>query len=113
MTAINHPVYEGGEISVALWAADTTFAERNLWHLAIRYLSPQDYLSKVGGTVKVSNLMGGETDWFVIPHSFGVAIAKSLIEQKVAGLSGFSEDGFAKMVEWLIEMEEISDAMSY
>lgn len=110
---VKHPIYEDGEIAAELWATDATSAERNLWHLAIRYLSPPDYLRKDGGTVKVSNVMGGETDWFVLPHSFGVAIAKSLIEQKVAGLSGFSEYGFARMVEWLIEMSEISDAMCY
>jgi hypothetical protein len=110
---VKHPIYEDGEIAAVLWATDTTSAERNLWHLAIRYLCPQDYLRKDGSTVGVSNMTGGETEWFVVPHSFGVAIAKSLIEQKAAGLSGFSEDGFTRMVEWLIEMSEISDAMCY
>ena len=57
--------------------------------------------------------MGGETDWFILPYSFSVAIGKYLIEQKTAGLQGFYDDGFTKMVNWMIEMEEIPDAMCY
>ena len=110
---VQYPIYEDGVIAVALLAQDTSSAERSLFHLAIRYLSPQTYQNKDGSAATVTNLMGGETEWFIVPYSFGVAIAKSLIEQKVSGLSGFYEDGFARMVNWLIELEEISDAMCY
>jgi hypothetical protein len=60
--------------------------------------------------------MGGETEWFLLPHSFGVAVARTLIEQKVAdcGLAAsFNEQGFKRMVVWLVEMEELTDAMCY
>ena len=110
---VEHTIYEDEVIAVALLAEDTTYAEQSLFHLAIRYVPPRSYLNKDGSAAKVTNLMGGETDWFIVPYSFGVAIAKSLIEQKVSGLSGFAEDGFAQMVNWLVELEEISDAMRY
>jgi len=57
--------------------------------------------------------MGGETEWFILPHSFGAAVGKHLIAQNVAGLYGFHEEGFLKMVSWLVEMEEIQDSMNY
>jgi hypothetical protein len=54
------------------------------------------------------------TTW---PHySFGVAVGRTLIEQKVAdcGLEGyFDEPGFKRMVRWLVEMEELTDSMCY
>jgi hypothetical protein len=57
--------------------------------------------------------MDGETDWFILPFTFGAAIGKKLFEQKNAGLEGFNEKGYKELQEWLIEMEEIDDAMCY
>ncbi len=110
---VEHPIYEDGVIAVVLLAENASSAKRSLFQIALRYLPPQSYVGKDGNTVKITNWMGGETDWFIVPYSFGVAIAKSLIEQHVSGLSGFSEDGFGRMVSWLVEMEEVSDAMCY
>lgn len=110
---IKYPVYEDGEIAVVLCAENNAAEQKQLFSLAMRYLSPQPYHDRSGNLIKTSNKMGGETDWFILPHSFGSAIGKRLIEQKVSGLSGFNESGFAKLVAWLVEMEEISDAMCY
>src|SRR5579862_5439277 len=79
---------------------------------AIRYLEPRPY-TKDGQLVEMTNLMGGETDWFIIPRTMGAAIGRTLIEQKVAGLTGFQEEGFAALVQWLIKDEELRDAMCY
>src|SRR5215204_72330 len=108
-----YQIYEDDVIEVALLSATADSAERNLFDFAIRYLKPQDYRNMKGETVKVTNSMGGETDWFVVPHTFGVAIAKKMIEQKAAGLQGFNESGFERMMNWLIGLEELDDAMCY
>jgi hypothetical protein len=111
---IDYPIYADGVIAVKLWAKDASGEQASLFHLAIRYLKPQDTKDKNGNVVnKTTNLMGGETDWFILPSSFGVAVSKSLIEQKVSGLDCFNEDGFQRMINWLVEMEEISGAMCY
>lgn len=109
----DYSIYEDSVIAVKLSREEMTSEKSSLYSLAIRYLSPENYKDKKGNIVKVTNIMGGETDWFILPYSFGVAIGKSLIEQKVSGLIGFDEDGFKKMVDWLIEMEELSDVMVY
>jgi len=81
--------------------------------IAIRYLEPRNYHRKDGQEIQMTNSMEGETDWFILPYTFGVAIGKKLLEQKTAGLTGFNESGFQELKEWLIEMEEIDDAMCY
>ncbi|MCX7409407.1 MAG: hypothetical protein NTZ32_15120 [Planctomycetales bacterium] len=106
-------VYNDGVISVSLVAEDENKAERNLWHLAVRWLPPQPYRDKAGNVVQTTNVMRGETEAFRLPHTFGAAVGKKLIEQKVSGLSGFHDDGFAKMIAWLVDMEELTDAMCY
>ena len=111
--SVEYLVYEDDVIAVKLSAIDTASEKVFLFHLAIRYLIPKNYQNKENKTIEVTNMMGGETDWFILPYSFGIAIGKTLIEQKVSGLTGFDEGGFQRMVNWLIEMEEISDAMSY
>ena len=66
--------------------------------------------------VDTTNIMGGETQWFLLPHSFGVAVGRNLVEQEVAGdgLSNFFDEiAFKRMVDWLVEMEEFSEAMCY
>ena len=110
---IEYTIYEDGIIAVALFAKSENAAERSLFNIQIRYLKPQSHRNKEGELVAVTNVMGGETDWFIVPYSFSVAIAKTLIEQKISGLSGFSDDGFERMIKWLVELEEIQDAMCY
>lgn len=48
--------------------------------------------------------MGGETDWFILPFTFGAVIGRKLFEQKNVGLKGFVEDGYNELKEWLIVM---------
>jgi hypothetical protein len=113
MHLVEHAVYADGVIAVSLVAEDLERAQKNLVHLAIRWLPPLPYRDKAGNLVPTTNVMGGETDWFRLPHSFGVAVGKKLVEQRAAGLQGFQDDGFARMVAWLVEMEELDDAMCY
>ena len=110
---IEHLIYEDGTISVSLFAESENAAERNLFKIQMKYLQPQSHQNKEGELVEVTNIMDGETDWFILPYSFSVPIAKTLIEQKTSRLSGFDEEGFERMIKWLIEMEEISDSMCY
>ena len=98
---------------MSIVADDAGKAEKNLWYLAIRWLAPQAYHDKFGNTVKTSNIMGGETGSFLLPHTFGAAVGRKLVEQNVSGLPGFHTEGFAKMVAWLVDMEELTDAMCY
>jgi hypothetical protein len=111
-TNIKIPVYEDSVIAVVLMSKNQESAEKHLFNIAMRYLSPKPYF-KNGKVIAITNKMDGETDWFIIPYSFSYAIGRQLIEQKVSGLQGFSEDGFSRMIEWLVEMNEIDDSMSY
>lgn len=111
--SVDYLIYEDGVIAIKLFAENADKEKSGLFHLAICYLKPQDTIYKNGEIGKVTNIMNGETDWFILPTSFGYAIGKRLIEQKVAGLDCFDENGFKRMVDWLIDMEEINDAMEY
>lgn len=103
-------VYNDDVIEVCL-VSDSENAE--IKDIAIRYLKPKNYKGQDGTEVKVTNAMGGETDWFIIPITFGIVIGKKLFEQRNAGLSGFTEEGYKELKEWLIDLEEIDDAMCY
>jgi hypothetical protein len=61
----------------------------------------------------ITNAMGGETDWFILPFTFGAAVGKKLFEQYNAGLDGFDIEGINLLRKWLIEMEIIDDSMCY
>ncbi len=102
-------VYDDGDIAVALVQSSAGGSRRSL---ALRWLLPQPY-QKDGKRVPTTNLMGGETDWFIIPFSLAVGIARALIEQKAAGLSSFNDNGFSKMVSWLVDLEELNNSMCY
>ena len=109
-------VYDDGVISVGLFARDAEADKEHLLNLGVRWVHPGSYRGKDGKFVEITNIMGGETEWFILPHSFGVAIGRTLIEQNVAdcGLSNFfKEESFKRMVLWLTEMEEINGAMCY
>lgn len=85
----------------------------SLKSIALRYIKPFDYKDKNGNKVHVTNAMGGETGWFILPHTFGATIGKKLFEQNNAGLLGFDKNGIEILKNWLIEMEIIDDAMCY
>jgi hypothetical protein len=57
--------------------------------------------------------MGGETDWFILPYTFGATVGKKLFEQFNAGLEGFDATEVEVLKKWLLEMEIIDDAMCY
>lgn len=81
--------------------------------IALRYIKPTDFKDKDRNKVLVTNAMGGETDWFVLPHTFGAIIGKKLFEQFNAGLLGFDKNEIDILKNWLIDMEIIDDAMCY
>ena len=82
-------------------------------HIALRYVKPCNYTDKNGAEVVTTNVMGGETDWFILPHTFGAAIGKKLFEQYHAGLDGFNKSGVEELKNWLADMGLIDDAMCY
>lgn len=106
---LKHLVYKDGVIAIALVQSGATTAGL---HLALRWLKPASY-GKDGKTIPLTNNMGGETGWFIVPYSLAVGIARILTEQRAAGLRGFKTVGFKKMVKWLIGLEGMNDAMSY
>lgn len=109
----SYEVYSDSVIAVALFAEDVESDQKNLLYLGVRWLLPAPYRRKNGEMVEVTNIMGGETEWFLLPYTLGTAIGLRLVEQKVAGLSGFDKKGFKRMVSWLVDMEELDDAMCY
>ena len=85
----------------------------SLKKIALKYLNPQNYNGKDGKEIIVKNIMGGETDWFILPHTFGITIGKKLFEQYCLGLSGFDKAGIEILKSWLVEFEAVDDAMCY
>lgn len=111
-----YTVYQDGTIAVGLFAEDAAADEKHLLHVGVRWLRPEPYRARDGRIQETTNVMGGETQWFLLPHSFGAAVGRRLIEQRVAdcGLAEyFDEPGFKRMVSWLVDMEELSDSMCY
>lgn len=98
-------IYQDGVISVGLFTQDSAPDEKDLLNVGIRWLSPESYRRPDGQVQETTNVMGGETQWFLLPHSFGCAVCKRLVEQRVAdaGLNRyFDEPSFKRMVSWLI-----------
>jgi len=91
----------------------TDFDNESLKSIALKYRKPEIYKDKDGKKVMLTNAMGGETDWFVLPHTFGSAIGKQLFEQYNAGLEGFDEIGIDILKKWLVDMDIISNTMCY
>jgi hypothetical protein len=85
----------------------------SLKSIALRYLKSGNHKGKDGQEIRVTNAMDGETDWFVLPHTFGAAIGKKLFEQYNAGLNGFDTREVEHLKNWLIDMEIIDNAMCY
>lgn len=109
---VNHLIYDDGHIAVAMIAADESKAANQLYHIGVRWLAPRDIM-KNGRAVKTTNVMGGETDWFLLPHTLGVGVAKALIERKAAEPKDFDSANFSRMMTWLVELEEVFDGMCY
>ena len=107
---VQHLVYEDTVIAVAL--VSTTHGHPSA-SLALRWLQPRPYTAKDGSTIEPTNSMGGATDWFVVPVTYAAAIGRTLVEQNAAGLKGFDEDGFAALVSWLVDDQELHDSMCY
>lgn len=109
-------VYRDGIIAVGLFAENASEDKRNILHVGLRWLPPETYRRQDGQAQQTTNVMGGETQWFLLPHSFGAAVGRKLIEQRVVdrGLAQFfTEPGFERMVSWLVEGDELSDGMCY
>ena len=103
-------LYKDSVIEVRLLAKKDNEA---LKYLALKYIEPVNYKDKNGKEIVVTNVMGGETDWFILPYTFGVVIGRMLFEQYSAGLLGFNKTGVEVLKEWLIEIEAINDAICY
>ena len=103
-------IYNDGVIEIGLSEGDPVSDPLNF---GMRWLDPGDATSKSGTVLELGNIMGGETDWFLLPHSLATAVASRLVEQRAAGLNGFVDEGYNAMVLWLVENGEIYDGMAY
>ena len=110
MIEVQDAIYDDGVIAVALVR---TSERSNHPSIAMRWLAPQPYRGRDGVLVATTNLMGSSTDWFILPSTLGSAVGRTLVQQHAAGLSGFNAAGFAALVQWLVEGEELPDAMCY
>jgi hypothetical protein len=81
--------------------------------LALRWLPSREATDKNGETRSIGSWMDGETDWFILPFDFAISIGRMLIERKVAGSGGFSDNGFRAMIEWLVDEGGIDSAVCY
>ncbi len=99
----------GADIAVALLKND------DLMRLALRWTPPFEFTDEKGESQKILPWTEEETEWFLLPLDFSVSIAKMLIEKKVTKtLDGlFHEEGFEKMVNWLVDNERLLDAICY
>jgi hypothetical protein len=104
-------VYNDGEIHVAL--LQSSLRSPGSYHVGLRWLEPLPRRGKGGEVMEFTNIMGGATEWFLLPHDLGVAVAKALLERHIAGLIGFDPEGIMKLVRWLVEAEELPDSMCY
>ena len=86
---------------------------KSLKRIALKYVKPVNYSDKDGNEIVVTNAMEGETDWFILPFTFGAIIGRTLFEQYNVGLFGFDKTEIEILKEWLIEMEIIRDSMCY
>jgi hypothetical protein len=107
---LEHLVYDDNVVAVALV---TAHEDSDMLSLALRWLEPGEVRKPDGSGYQLTNHMGGETDWLIIPFTFGASIGRTLVMQKAAGRLGFHDAGFAAMVEWLVDLDELEDAMCY
>ena len=103
-------LYKDSVIEVKLLANDI---DPSLKNIALKYVKPGGYKDKEGNEIIETNVMGGETEWFILPHTFSAVIGKKLFEQYHAGLFGFDENEIKVLKDWLIDMDVIDNAMCY
>ena len=103
-------LYEDSVIKVKILIEKSN---KSLKSIALKYSKPVNYSDKNGNKIIVTNAMGGETDWFILPYTFGVSIGRTLFEQYNAGLLGFDKTEIEVLRQWLVEMEVINDSMCY
>ncbi len=108
---INEIIYDDDIIAVRI----SSQADRDdILQISLRYCAPKDVKDKNGEVIgHLMNRMGGETDWFILPHTFGAEIGRKLFEQYNAGLDGFNKNAVLILKQWLIDMEVIHVAMCY
>jgi hypothetical protein len=56
---------------------------------------------------------GKDSEWVLLPHDFAVCVARRLIEKKAAGMDGIREEGFRRMMIYLLDEEEIVPNIRY
>ncbi|MFY7732506.1 MAG: hypothetical protein ACOVSR_03410 [Bacteroidia bacterium] len=106
----NKKLYQDSVIEVVILSDNEN---ESIKSIALKYSKPKNYTDKLGNEVVVTNSMGGETDWFILPYTFGATVGKKLFEQFNAGLEGFDATEVEVLKKWLLEMEIIDDAMCY
>ena len=102
-------IYDDEVIAVGL----VTSSEVGRQELAIRWLEPRPYVGANGQPVELTNSMGGETGWFILPTTLAAAVGRTLIQQKATGLPGFDDKGMQELIRALVEVEELPDSMCY
>lgn len=86
----------------------------DILQISLRYYAPKNVKDKNGEVMgHLTYNMGGETDWFILPHTFGVEIGRKLFELYNAGLDGFNKNAVLILKQWLKDMEVIHVAMCY
>jgi hypothetical protein len=109
---VEHIVYDDTVVAVCLLRLPRDSAKT--LHMAIRWTPPGSVRHSDGSEKPLTNLMGGETDWFIIPFTYAAAIGRTMVQQKAAGMDeDFQDPGFQALVDWLVQAEELPDAMCY
>lgn len=81
--------------------------------LALRWLEPQPYIGRHGALIETTNLMGGATDWFILPVSFAYPIGRELIQMHAVSNAYFDPEGLSALVDWLVHDGELSGGVGY
>ena len=74
---VKHLIYEDDVLAVGLVVSP--YRGDDILCLAIRYLPPPPLRSKDGDLIETTNLMGGATDWFILPFSFAAPVGRTLL----------------------------------
>lgn len=104
-------IYEDDVIKVVFYI--DVINEKEYKNIAMKYLNPKNYIGKDGNNISITNIMNGETEYFILPHTFGIIIGKKLFEQYSLGLKGFNNIGIKNLINWLLDYKIIEDSMCY
>lgn len=110
---MNHPKTAGVE-----WALDEIIFDGSPDGIAIAMFERNKGTEHAFGirwvhTGNAINYFGKDSEWILLPHEFAVCAAKRLIEKRAAGMGGIRDDGFKKMMKYLLSQEEIIPAICY